>query len=125
LRPLVEDFYRPPSESQLLIQGATVAVYNGTSNADWDRVAAERLQWEGFSGYAAGAAEQGTVEQTMMIDYTGQDKGSSRDEIAAVLNIRPENIVYEPDPNRTSDFAVVLGPDYNSCDVQGVLEVGG
>lgn len=116
MRPLLEDFYRPPSNSQILIEGATIAVYNGTTNPDWDRVAAERLAWEGFRAYAAGQAETTDYAQTALIDYTGQQKGSSLGTIAALLNVDSANITINPDPNRTSDFAVFLGANYNSCD---------
>ncbi|GAB4510369.1 MAG: hypothetical protein OHK0046_07060 [Anaerolineae bacterium] len=122
LRPLLEDFYRPPTESQLLVRNASVTVVNGTENADWDRVAAERLAWEGFEAFAMGAESTAQTDQTILIDHTGQQKGSSRDAIARLLNVRPENIRIEPDANRTADFEVILGVDYDSCDA-AVLEV--
>jgi polyisoprenyl-teichoic acid--peptidoglycan teichoic acid transferase len=122
MRPLLEDFYRPPSNSQVLVEGATIAVYNGTNNPDWDRVAAERLAWEGFRAYSVGDAETLDYAETVIIDYTGQQKGSSLGEIASVLNINPNNIRIEPDPNRDADFAIFLGANYNSCDA-GVLPV--
>lgn len=124
LQPFLQDFYRPPSENQLLVLGASIMVYNGTENADWDIVAADRLQWDGFRGISAGSAESFDYTDTILIDYTGQQKGSSRDEIADILNVRPENIIDQPDANREADFAVILGTNYNSCDVQGVLPVG-
>jgi len=122
LRPLLEDFYRPPSQSQVLVEGATVAVYNGSGNDSWDRVAAERLGWEGFRAGWNGAAEA-PVAETILIDRTGQTKGSSLNEIAAILNVPQENVRFEPDPNREADFEVILGADYNSCTYDGVLEV--
>lgn len=122
MRPLLEDFYRPPPESQLLIQGATISVYNGTENPDWDRVAVERLGWEGFRSVAMGEADESGGE-TILIDYTGQQRSSSLTELTRLLNVRPENIRIEPDPERAADFAVILGDDYNSCNVSGVLPV--
>lgn len=122
LRQLLEDFYRPPSESQLEQLGAEVAVYNGTSNPDWDRVAAERLRWEGFQGYAAGEADE-QVEETALVDLSGQRKGSSLQEIAEVLNVDADNVRVEPNPDREADYKVILGENYNSCNVDGVIEV--
>lgn len=116
MRPLLEDFYRPPSDSQILLEGATIAVYNGTDNPDWDRVAAERLAWEGFRAYPNGLAESLDFAETTLIDYTGQQKGSSLGEIAGILNVNTTNINIDPDPNREADFAVILGANYNSCD---------
>jgi len=124
LRPLLEDFYRPPSQSQVLVEGATVAVYDGSGNDNWDRVAAERLGWEGFRASWQGAADA-PVPETILIDYTGQTKGSSLNEIAALLNVTQANIRIDPDPNRQADFEVILGANYNSCTYDGVLEVEG
>ncbi len=123
LRPLLEDFYQPPTESQIVIDGAQIRVLNGTTNADWDRVAADRLGWSGLSAIPMGTADRTDYVETTLVDYTGQSKGSSRDEIAKILNIKPENILVQPDPNRQSDFEVILGSSYNSCTF-AVLPVG-
>ena len=119
---LLNDFYQPPTESQIVIEGARIAVYNGTTNADWDRVAAERLAWDSLFAYGAGSADRTDYTDTILIDHTGQTKGSSLNDIASILNVRPEHIVYDPDPNRTADFEVILGSSYNSCTF-GVIQV--
>lgn len=122
MRRLLEDFYRPPANNQLLVEGATIAVYNGTTHSDWDFVAADRLRWEGFRAVAMGAANNTDYQDTILIDYTGQQKGSSLYAIAAILNVKPENIRIEPDANRVADFGVFVGTNYNSCP-GGVLPV--
>lgn len=121
---LMEDFYRPPANNQLLVEGATVVVYNGTANQAWDFVAADRLQWEGFRATSMGAADHTDYADTVLIDYTGQQKGSSLLEIARILNVKSENIRVEPDSNRIADFGVFVGANYNSCP-GGVLPVVG
>ena len=115
MRPLLEDFYQPPTESQIEIGGASVIVRNGTANANWDIVAAERLAWDSFAATAAGPADKTDYQDTSLIDHTGQEKGSSRNEIAKILNVKPENIQIAADPNREADFEVILGANYNSC----------
>lgn len=122
---LLEDFYRPPTTSQVVVEGAQIKVYNGTDSPDWDRVAAERLAWEGFNAVAAGPAEASSYTDTILIDYTGRTKGSSLQDIVQALNVRPENVRIEPDPNREADFVVIVGSSYNSCTVGGVLPVEG
>ena len=101
----------------------SIAVYNGTTHADWDRVAASRLSESGYVAYGAGPADGMDYGQSILIDYTGQSKGSRVEDIAAALNIRPEQIRDEPDANRTVDYAVILGSTYNSCTTQGILPV--
>jgi LCP family protein required for cell wall assembly len=123
LRQLLEDFYTPPTSNQLLVEGATVSVRNGTPNETWDRVAAERLVNEGFIAAADGTADNTNYTDTVVIDHTGRSKGSSLTALAQTLNVDPTNVLIEPDPNRTVDFEVVLGSSYNSCPRQGVLPV--
>lgn len=122
LLPLFEDFYTPPSTNRVEIRGSTVRVLNGTDNPNLDIVAAERLQFSGFAAFPAGEADAANYESTVLKDYTGQTKGSSRFEIVDILNVTRSNVIEEPNPNREADFEVILGADYNSCTF-GVLPV--
>ncbi len=121
VQQLMEDFYTPPSESQVAVEGAKIEVRNGTPNADWDRVAADRLAWSGFNAIAAGNADNTQYTDTILIDHSGQTKGSKVQDIVKILKIKPENIRVEPDPNRTADYELILGSNYSSCTYQ-VLE---
>src|SRR5690606_24022565 len=94
-----------------------------TSNPDLDRVAADTLNWNGFAAFPMGPADNAEYADTILIDRTGQEKGSSLQAIAMTLNVGPENIRIEPDPNRSADFEVILGARYNSCPVTNVLPV--
>ncbi len=123
LRPLLEDFYTPPTQNQISVEAATIAVYNGTSNANLDRVAAEALQDAGFNAVAMGQGEVSDAATTSLIDFTGATKGSSLEGIASLLNINADGIDIVPSAQRDFDFEVVLGANYNSCRRQGVLPV--
>lgn len=112
---LIENFLSPPTQNRLRLENARIEIYNGSPNESWDIVAAERLIWEGFAPLALGAADQAAYADSMIYDYTGQSKGSSLNELVRLLNIRPENIILQPDPNRTTDFEIILGSNYNSC----------
>lgn len=123
IRQTLEDFYTPPTSNQLVTDMPSISVRNGTANANWDRVAADRLTWEGFNAVALGNADNTAYTDTILIDHTGRSKGSSIGDIEHALNVKPENVQIDPDPNRTYDYEVILGSSYNSCDVQGVLPV--
>jgi LCP family protein required for cell wall assembly len=112
---LIEDFLIPPTENRLRLEDARIEIYNGTANENWDYVATDRLVWEGFAPDPMGAADNTGYADTMIYDYTGSQKGSSLGELVQLLNVRPDNIVLEPDPNRTVDFKIILGANYNSC----------
>ncbi len=115
MRQLLQDFYTPPTSSQIVLEGANIRVYNGTSTENLDIVAAERLGWDGLGAIAAGGADNADHTDTMLIDYKGSSKGGSRSEIARILNVKPENIIVSPDANREADFEVILGSNYSSC----------
>ncbi len=123
IRQTLEDFYTPPTANQLVIDTSSISVRNGTANANWDRVAADRLAWDGFNAVALGAVDDTTYPNTILIDHTGRSKGSSVGDIENALNIAPENVQLDPDPNRSYDYEVILGSNYTSCNVQGVLPV--
>lgn len=123
LRQLLQDFYTPPTENQLVAEQATISVHNGTPNESWDRVAADRLYSLGFIATADGAADNTDYPNTILIDHTGRSKGSSLRQLAQTLNVSVDDVRIEPDPNRTVDFEVILGSSYNSCPRQGVLPV--
>lgn len=123
MRPLLEDFYTPPTANQLTLDGTTIGVYNGAANEGWDGVAAQRLQADGFSAVALGPAPARDYADTILIDRTGSAKGSSLADVAASLGVRPENVRVEPSANRTTDFEVIVGQSYNSCTQGGVLPV--
>jgi LCP family protein required for cell wall assembly len=119
---MLNDFYTPPTPNQIARANDRIRVLNGTTNENWDTVAAESLGWRGFAAFSAGGAAEPT-ERTILIDYTGSERGSNRQTIAAALNVRQENIHIQPDPNRTVDFEVIVGADYNACNETGILPV--
>jgi hypothetical protein len=115
IRQLLEDFYQPPTSSQLQVSSPTVAVYNGTTNENWDIVASERLRNAGLNAFAAGLAEQSNMADTQLIDYAALDRGSPVSLIVDELNINSANVMVQPDPQRTIDYAVIVGANYDSC----------
>ncbi len=123
LRQLLQDFYTPPTENQLVDERVSISVRNGTGNANWDQVAAQTLVTDGFSASADGGADSADYADTVLIDHTGRSKGSSLSDIAKILNVKPENVQLAPDPNRSVDFEVILGSNYNSCDSHSTLPV--
>lgn len=113
----IQDFYTPPTRNRLIREVGAVEVFNGSGNADWDRVAADALGWLGFSAAAKGPGE--ATPRTVIYDYTGSASPTVIAALARALNVRPDRVVSQPDPNSTTDFRVILGADYNSCSAPG------
>jgi hypothetical protein len=123
MRPLLEDFYTPPTQNQITFEGATVGVFNGTTNANWDVVAAQRLQSEGFNAVALGPAPNSNHDRSLLVDRTGSAKGSSLASLSRALNLNADQITVDPAADRAFDFEVIIGQTYNSCSQGGVLPV--
>ncbi len=112
---LMTDFYTPPTGNQVELRAARIRVLNGTSNPSWDRVAADRLGEETLFAFAGGDASSTAESSTILIDYTGSERGSLVNVIAETLRIHPDNVRVQPDPNREVDYEVIVGADFNPC----------
>ena len=120
---LLHDFYAPPTANQLTLTGPSIAIYNGSGQADWDRVASERLRWDGYHAIAMGPLDDGAVQEaSQLIDYVASEKGSIVPAISKALNLPLTQVQTQPNPNRQYDYEVILGRDYRSC-TYGVLPV--
>ena len=123
IEALMRDFYTPPSSSQLSLSGPSIAVYNASGNENWDIVASERLRWDGYNAVALGTKDNNTIlEDSQLIDYVASDKGSIVPNINKALNLSPDQVQIQPDPNRTYDYEVTIGQNYDSCTF-GVLPI--
>jgi LCP family protein required for cell wall assembly len=120
IHDLLVDFYTPPTENQINSTKPPIAVYNGTANPDWDKVAAGRLREDGYNAYAAGPADRTDYADSMLIDEAALDKDSLTGKIADILNIGGGNITTQANPARTADYRVIVGASYNSCDAEGM-----
>jgi len=113
----LQRFYTPPSKNQLAATRLSIAVFNGSGHADYDKVATDRLAWGGFAGVAQGTTD--VTGSTVVYDYTGGAQPALLAGLLKALNVKASVVVSQPDPNRTSDFKVVLGADYNTCSAPG------
>ena len=120
---LMRDFYTPPSANQVGLSGPSIAVYNGSGNADWDIVASERLRWDGYNSVALGPlAKAEVVKSSKLIDYVAASKGSLVPGLTKALNMNGKQVEAQADPAREYDYKVIIGEDYDSC-TYGVLPI--
>jgi len=113
----IHRFYTPPTANRLAQTKLSIALLNGSGHADWDKVAADHLTWAGFVGQAQG--ETDATAKTAVYDYTGNAQPALLSALLKALNVKPSAVVSQPDPNRITDFKVVLGSDYNTCSAPG------
>lgn len=110
-------FYTPPAKNRLAANGLSIDIVNSSGSTDLDKVAADRLLWGGFAAAAKGTGDPAT--KTVIYDYTGSANPAMLTTMLKALNVKASAVQSQPDPNRTVDFKVVLGADYNTCSAPG------
>ncbi|MBP8973628.1 MAG: LCP family protein [Anaerolineae bacterium] len=116
LVPLIQDFLTPPTANRLGRGTVNVVVQDVSGyGIGFDQVAVDRLAWEGFAASIDTSRAELRRDLSIIYDYTGQTKSSALDDLRRVLRVGEEQVVVQPDPNRTVDFRVEIGGAYNSC----------
>ncbi|MEW6578500.1 MAG: LCP family protein [Chloroflexota bacterium] len=116
LIPLIQDFLTPPTANRLGRGTVRVEVQDASGyGIGFDRVAVDRLAWEGFAASIDGSRAEVRRDLSVVYDYTGQTKGGALDDLRRVLRVGEGQVIVQPDPNRTVDFRVEIGGAYNSC----------
>jgi hypothetical protein len=107
---------QPPTQRQLVRERAVIDIVNASGITALDRVAADRIASEGFVPRIV-EENLSVQDATQIYDYTGQTKGSSMAALQSALRLGNDGVIFEPDPNRTVDFRIVIGRSYsrNSC----------
>jgi polyisoprenyl-teichoic acid--peptidoglycan teichoic acid transferase len=116
----INNFYTPPSANKLGAQAPAIEVVNGTGINGDDKVAADALTWQGFQVQAKGDGD--AAAKTVVYDLTGSANPGTLNALLKTINAKPSAVVSQPDPNRTADFRIVLGKDYNSCSAPGFAQ---
>ncbi|MBN1563088.1 MAG: LCP family protein, partial [Anaerolineae bacterium] len=116
LIPMLTDFLTPATANRLNRQAIRVEIMDGSwYGIGLEHVAADRLAWEGFHTIALPGLSEIKREYTVIYDYTGQTKGSALPDLQHVLRVAPESVIRQPDPNRTVDYRVEIGTEYELC----------
>jgi LCP family protein required for cell wall assembly len=112
--PVISEALGPVPEGRLWRTLQTVEVWNGTANADWDRLAADRLYREGFAA-AIGQPDHRDYQRTWLIDLTTTDKGSNARYLQEMFGIGEEHVISAPTPGATVHYRIILGAGYQTC----------
>jgi hypothetical protein len=116
LLPMVQDFLTPPTANRLSRMQFSVEIADASwYGAGYAQVAADRLAWEGYAVRPLEGFAPVQRELTVIFDYTGLEKGSPLADLQRLLRVQPEQIIRQPDPNRTVDFRVEIGTEYHAC----------
>jgi LCP family protein required for cell wall assembly len=115
IQELVATLYAPPyaKDDQVAKEGAQVQLRNGTYRQQLAMIAADQLRWYGIKIADTGLADNPNYKQTQIIVFS--DKPKALEYLVQFFNVKPENIIQQPDPNQPADIQVILGEDYDPC----------
>ncbi len=115
IEPIMAEAMAEVPEARLNRTFTTVEVWNGTPNADWDLLAADRLMRAGFPA-AVGQPDRHDYALTFLVVYSEYAKGTGVEYLQQMFDIPEERVVYAPDWNSAYGFRLVIGADYQTCD---------
>ena len=101
-------------EGRLWRASQAIEVWNGTANAGWDQLAADRLLREGFIVTVTQPDRQ-DYAHTYLVDFTNTTKGSAIPYLQSMFNVAPENVIVAPSPEAGVRYRLVIGADYATC----------
>jgi len=115
IQPVVARLYAPPSagENQVANENARIQLRNGTYRWQLAQIAADQLRWEGFNIVDTGLADNPNYEQTKIVVFN--EKPMALEQLVRLLQVQPENVIRQIDPNQPADIQVILGNDYDPC----------
>jgi hypothetical protein len=91
-----------------------VEVWNGTSNSDWDRLAADRLYRAGFPA-VIGEANRQNYAETQLIAFTERAKGTGIEYLQQLFQIPDSQVIRQPNQSSVFGFRLIIGADYQTC----------
>jgi LCP family protein required for cell wall assembly len=114
LYALMAEALGPPTNTELMHNGLTVEIWNGTTQNGWDTLAAERLNYAGFDSTIS-ASEESNVAQTILYDFTDGSDPEPAETLGGLFDLDPNLIVSVPTEDSPVDYLLVLGADFDPC----------
>lgn len=100
-----------PQEQQEAIK---IEIQNGSSNDDWDTLAAQRLNYAGYET-TLHPADNRQHAQTLLYDLTPDQDRTRTASLLAILGLPDSALVSVPRTNSATPYALIVGNDYNTC----------
>lgn len=98
-------------------ESSKVNVLDGIGNPDLANVLASQLRWKGLKVVKVQPADRTDYPQSVIIDYGTRKKTQSLRVLCSTLGVQPEAVQMAQDSNSKVDFLVIMGRNYDPCQV--------
>lgn len=115
IQELIASLYAPIwwKAEQAATEKARIAVQNGTYRHQLAKIGADQLHWYGLNIVETGLADRPNYQKTQVIVFA--EEPQALDLLLQLLDVKPEDVIYQPDPSQSVDIRVILGNDYDPC----------
>ncbi len=103
-----------PATNRALQNPIYVEVWNGTQNADWDLLAADRMAHYGFVPLI-GTPDHQHYPRTQIVFFAETTKGSGLNTLQSLFGVWGDNVVYPGEVRADIKMRLIIGEDYNTC----------
>ncbi len=114
IQPIVAEAMAPIPEARMGRTYLPVEVWNGTSNPDWDLLAADRIYRAGFP-IVIGESSRRDHAETQLIIFGERLKGAGVGYLQQMLGLSDNQVIYRPEGASEFGFRLILGADYQTC----------
>jgi len=114
IEPLVTEVLGPAAATQPWTAAYPIEVWNGTENASWDQLAADRLLRAGFPA-VVGEPDRRDYPQTQLLDFTPQGQAGAASYLRWMFQVAPENVIAAPNPEAAVKYRLIIGGGYQTC----------
>ncbi len=104
-------------EQKVERESSKVNVLDGIGNPDLANVLASQLRWKGLKVVKVQPADRTDYLQSVIIDYGTRKKTQSLSMLCSVLGVQPDAVQMAQDSNSNIDFLVIMGRNYDPCQV--------
>ena len=115
IEPIVAEMMAPVPEARMRRTYTVVEVWNGTPNADWDLLVADRVSRAGFP-VMIGQPDRQDYAETQLIVFSRRPKGTGMEQIQQMLGLGEDQVIYLPaETDEGTGFRLIVGADYRTC----------
>jgi LCP family protein required for cell wall assembly/PAS domain S-box-containing protein len=114
IQPILAEAMAPIPEARMGRTYLPVEIWNGTSNPDWDLLAADRIYRVGFP-VVIGEPPRYDYDTTQLIIFGERLKGTGVGYLQQMLGLSDDQVRYQHWDSSEFGFRLILGADYQTC----------
>jgi LCP family protein required for cell wall assembly len=114
VQSIVAEAMAPPPEARLGRTYMPIEVWNGTPDAGWGWLAADRLYRAGFPA-TVGESDRQDYAETQLVIFSERVKGTGAGYLQQMFNVSDNQVIRQPGGSSTFGFRLILGADYQTC----------